>query len=215
MTTTVEPEEPRDRPGRRRVLLLGVASVATIALIVAGACALGEDEPPVLGQAMPDAEPGGPFIAEASFVLQDYDTLTDDDRAYWSSLTFDQIVSQGLPYSRNNRYYTRFFLKEAEAVELTLESSVPLGADLTGTMEGISVMLIPGSAPYGQSHAYDYLPPTEGGNAGYFEQLSRSGTSWGVAWAIAALESDYYWLILTNTARQDAWCHFTIGVPSG
>ena len=123
-------------------------------------------------------------------------------------------MAQGLPFTRNNRYYTRFFLKEAETVELTLEASVPLGAELVGAMEGVSVMLLPGSAPYDQSHAFDYLPKTESGVAGYFEGLSRSGNSWEVGWAIAALESDYYWLILTNTARQDAWCHFTISVPS-
>ena len=148
-------------------------------------------------------------------MLQNYDTLTAEERAFWSGLTFDQIVSQGLPFRRTNRYYTRFFLKEAEVVELTMESSVPIGTDLAGTREGISVMLIPGSAPYGESHAHDYLPPTESGNGGYFDGLQRSGNSWHVRWAIAALESDYYWLILTNTARQDAWFHFSISVPSG
>ncbi len=188
--------------------------MAATALIVAGTCALTDDEPPVTGQDNPAAGETGPFIAEASFVLQNYDTLTAEESAFWTGLTFDQIVSQGLPFLRTNRYYTRFFLKEAEVVELTIESSVPIGADLAGTREGISVMLIPGSAPYGQSHAYDYLPPTESGNGGYFDGLRRSGNSWHVRWAIAALESDYYWLILTNTAQQDAWCHFSISVPS-
>ncbi|MFW6055858.1 MAG: hypothetical protein ACOC9B_00910 [Chloroflexota bacterium] len=214
MTTTVEPEEPRFKWGVRRLLLLAAAGVAAISLIIAGTCALTGDDPPVTGQDNHAPDEVGPFIAEASFVLQNYDTLTAEERAFWSDLTFDQIVSQGLPFLRTNRYYTRFFLKETEVVELTLESSVPIGADLAGTKEGISVMLIPGSAPYGQSHAHDYLPPTESGNGGYFDGLKRSGNSWHARWAIAALESDYYWLILTNTAWQDAWCHFSVSVPS-
>ncbi|MFW6102906.1 MAG: hypothetical protein ACOC7M_01280 [Chloroflexota bacterium] len=214
MTTTVEPEETRSRWGLRRLFLLGAASVAAVSLIVAGTCALTGDDSPVTEQDNPAAGETGPFIAEASFVLQNYDTLTTEERAFWSGLTFDQIVSQGLPFLHTNRYYTRFFLKEMEVVELSMESSVPIGTDLAGMKEGISVMLIPGSAPYGQSHAHDYLPPTESGNGGYFDGLRRSGNSWHVRWAIAALESDYYWLVLTNTARQDARCHVSISVPS-
>ena len=114
-------------------MLLAAAAVAAVVLIVAGACALADDDPPVMGQDSLNTGEGGPFIAEASFVLQNYDTVTPDDRAYWSDLTFDEVVSQGLPFLRANRYYTRFFLKEAETVELTMESSSPIGADLAGT----------------------------------------------------------------------------------
>ena len=214
LTTMVDPEEPHGGPGRRRLLVFAATVIAAVVLAVAGVSALTDEEPLTIDDDNQQLRAGGPFLAEDSFVLQNYDTLSAEERSCWSSLTFDQIVARGLPFLKNNRYYTRFFLKEAETVELTVESSVPLGAELAGAREGVSIMLIPGTAPYGQLHAHDYLPPTETGNGGYFKELSRSGNSWQVSWAIAALESDYYWLIFANTARQDAWCHYTISVPS-
>jgi hypothetical protein len=215
MTTVVEPERPpRRRPGKRLVLVI-CGTILAIALIIIGACSIGggdfspQDNPTDPGQNT------GPYIAEASFVLQNCATLSTEAQQFWRDLTLDQVIAAGLPFSRYNRYYTRFFLKEGEVVELRMEASVPLGADLTELTEGISVMLIPGNAPYGHDSARDYIPATETGNGGYFQDLSRAGGNWQIAWAIAALNSDYYWLILTNTARQDAWCHLTVSVPSG
>lgn len=215
MTTVVEPERPQRRtPGKRLLLVIAGAALA-IVLIIVGACSIGGDKAPSLDNPGNPGESFGPYIAEASFVMQNSATLSTEARELWRDLTLDQVVAQGLPFARYNRYYTRFFLKEGEVVEILMESSVPLGADLTETTEGISVMLIPGNAPYGHSSARDYLPATETGNGGYFKELARTGGNWQIHWAIAALNSDYYWLILTNTARQDAWCHLTIGVPSG
>lgn len=213
MTTTVEPEQQSHRLRGKRLLILIGAALVGIILIIAAVHALSGDDPDSNDTSPLDLEQEGPFISEASFVLQNPDTLSLEERAYWNNMTFDQIVSKGVPYTRYNRYYTRFFLKKAETVEIMIESGVPLGADLSSGQEGISVMLIPDAAPYGQTDAYDYVPPTEGDNGGYFEKVSRAGNRWQARWAIAALESDYYWLILTNTARQDAWCHFTISMP--
>ena len=214
MTLVIEPEQPEGRPaGKRRLLVIG-GIIAAVALIIVGACTIG-DEPPPSNNPLPPDMTQGPFIAEASFVLQNFETLTTTESQFWQGLTLDDIVSQGLPFTRYNRYYTRFFLKEGEAVEIIMEANVPLGADLSGAMEGISVMLIPGSVPYDASHAHDYLPATETDNSGYFQNLTRTAGKWQVGWAIGALQSDYYWLILANTARQDAWCHFTVSVPSG
>jgi len=215
MTTVVEPERPQRRaPGKRLLVVVAVVALA-IVLIIVGSCTIGGDDSPSLNN---PGNPGGslgPYIAEASFVMQNSATLSSEAQQLWRDLTLDQVIAEGLPFARYNRYYTRFFLKEGEVVELLMEASVPLGADLTDTTEGISVMLIPGNAPYGHSSARDYLPATETGNGGYFKDLARTGGNWQIRWAIAALNSDYYWLILTNTARQDAWCHLTIGVPSG
>lgn len=55
----------------------------------------------------------------------------------------------------------------------------------------------------------------EESGGGYFTRLARTGGNWTVGWAVTALNSDYYWLMLTNTARQDVWCHFTVDVPAG
>jgi len=214
VTTVIEPEQPQGSPKGKRLLFVIGGIVAAVALIIGGACIMG-DEPPPPDNSLPPDITQGPFIAEASFVLQNFETLTVTESQFWQGLALDDIVSQGLPFSRYNRYYTRFFLKEGEAVEIIMEANVPVGADLSGATEGISVMLIPGSAPYGASHAHDYLPATETGNGGYFEKLTRTAGKWQIGWAIGALQSDYYWLILANTARQDAWCHFTVSVPSG
>jgi len=210
----VDSEVPPRRPRGKRLLLVAAALVAAIGLVIAGACALNGDEPDSNPPSMPD-EPRTPYVADASFVLQNYGTLTTEATQFWQDLTLDHVVSLGLPFSRYNRYYTRFFLKEGETVEILMEANVPLGASMSGGLEGISIMLIPGSAPYEQSQAHSYLPPTETDNGGYFRRLERMGGSWQVGWAITALSSDYYWLILTNTARQDAWCHFTVNVPAG
>ena len=214
MVTVVEVEKrPRTFPSRR-ALLVGAALVAALALVIAGACAITGDEPPPTLPAESEM-PYSPQIADASFVLQNYGTLTTEQKQFWQDLTLDSAVSSGLPLCRYNRYYTRFFLKEGETVEIAVEANTPLGASLNGGLEGISVMLMPGSAPYEQSQAQMYLPPTETDNGGYFSRLERSGGNWQVGWAISALSSDYYWLILANTARQDAWCHLTVNVPSG
>ena len=214
MTTVIEPEQPQGSPKGKRLLFVIGGIIAAAALIIGGACAIGKEPPPPDSPLPPDTTQG-PFIAEASFVLQNFETLTTTESEFWQGLTLDDIVSQGLPFTRYNRYYTRVFLKEGEAVEIIVAANVPLGADLSDAMEGISVMLLPGSAPYGASHAHDYLPATETGNSGYFEKLTRTAGEWQIGWAIGALQSDYYWLILANTARQDAWCHFTVSVPSG
>jgi len=215
MTTVVEPERPRRRgPGKRLVLVVCGALLA-IALIIVGACTIGGDDFSPPDNPVNPGENLGPYIVEASFVLQNSATLSTEAQQFWRDLTLDQVVSEGLPFARYNRYYTRFFLKEGEVVELRMEASVPLGADLSVLTEGISVMLIPGNAPYGHESASDYIPATETGNSGYFKDLARAGGNWQIGWAIAALNSDYYWLILTNTARQDAWCHVTVSVPSG
>jgi hypothetical protein len=214
VTTVVEPEQPQGSPKGKRLLFVVGGIIAAVALIIVGACAIGDERPSPDDLLQPDITQG-PFIAEASFVLQNFETLTVTESEFWQGLTLDDIVSQGLPFTRYNRYYTRVFLKEGEAVEIIVEANVPLGADLSGAMEGISVMLIPGSAPYGASHAHDYLPATETGNSGYFDKLTRTAGKWQIGWAIGAPQSDYYWLILANTARQDAWCHFTVSVPSG
>jgi hypothetical protein len=213
VVTTVEPEERPSGLRGRRLLLVAGALVAAVALVIAGARALGNDDL-VVDPTIPPPSDDPAHIADASFVLQNYGTLTPESRQFWQDLTLDHVVSLGLPFSRHNRYYTRFFLKEGETVEIMVESNVPLGASLEGSLEGLAIMLIPGSAPYDQSHAHAYLPPTESGNGGYFARLQRLGGNWQVGWAMSALTSDYYWLILTNTARQDAWCHFTVNVPS-
>jgi len=215
MTTVVQPEHPPRRGPGKRLILLIIGVTLAITLIIVGACSIGgRGNIRVNNPGNPGASQG-PNIAEASFVLQNCATLPTEAQQLWRDLTLDQVVAQGIPFARYNRYYTRFFLKEGEVVEILMEASVPLGADLSEATEGISVMLIPGNVPYGHDSARDYLPPTETGDGGYFEKLARSGGNWQVGWAIAALNSDYYWLILTNTARQDAWCHLTIGVPSG
>ncbi len=212
MVTRVEAENaPRKLPSRR-MILVAAAIVAAVALIIAGARSITGDEPPA---APPEsATPNSPVITDATFVLQNYGTLTSEEKQFWQDLTLDDAVSYGLPLCRYNRYYTRFFLKEGETVEITVEANTPLGASLNGAVEGISLMLIPGGAPFEQSLTQSYLPPTEAGNGGYFTRLERAGSNWTVSWAISAAGSDYYWLILTNTARQDAWCHLTVNVPS-
>ena len=214
VTTVIDPEHPQERRRGKRFLLVIAGSLAAVALVVAAACTIG-NEPETQPDPLPPQTPQGPFIAEASFLLQNYETLTETERMSWQNLTLDDVVSQGLPFARYNRYYTRFFLKETETVQIVMEAGVPLGADLTGTQEGVSVMLIPSNAPYGAMHARDYLPDTETTNGGYFSELARTGGNWQIGWGIEALESDYYWLMLANTARQDAWCHFTVSVPSG
>ena len=214
MTTVVDQEHPQGRRRIKHLVLVIGGGLAAIILIVAGACAIG-DEPEEQTTPLPSQTTQGPFIAEASFVLQNYETLTETERVFWQNLTLDDVVSQGLPFTRYNRYYTRLFLKEGESVEIAMEASVPLGADLGNAQEGISVMLLPGNAPYEATLAHDYLPDTESDTGGYFATLTRVGGSWQIGWAVDALESDYYWLMLANTARQDAWCHFTVSVPSG
>jgi hypothetical protein len=214
VTTMVEPEHPPRRPRGVRLILVAVAAVAATVLVIAGAVSLARGDRPGVSTATSDPAHGS-FVSDASFVLQNYGTLPAEAAQLWQDLTLDQVVSLGLPFSRYNRYYTRFFVKEGETVEILLEANVPMGTSLEGGLEGISVMLIPGSAPYEQAHAFAYLPPTEKSNGGYFTRLVRSGGKWTVSWAMTALSSDYYWLILTNTARQDAWCHFTVNVPTG
>ena len=192
---------------------MAAATIAAIALIIAGAGAIGRSDPSPNPGSMPNMS-NDPYVADASFVLQNYGTLATEAVQFWRDLTLDQVVSLGLPFQRYNRYYTRFFLKEGETVEILLEANVPMGASLGESLEGISVMMIPGSAPYEQSRAHDYLPPTENSGGGYFTRLARAGGNWTVGWAMTALTSDYYWLILTNTARQDARCQFTVNVPA-
>jgi hypothetical protein len=214
VTTMVDSEVPPRRPQGKRLLLVAVTLVAATGLVIAGACALDGDEPDP-GPPSAPSQSHAPYIADASFVLQNYGTLTTEAVQFWQDLTIEHVVSLGLPFTRYNRYYTRFFLKDGETVEILMEANVPLGASMNTGLEGISIMLIPGSAPYEQSQANIYLPPTESDNGGYFRRLERMGGNWQVGWAITAQASDYYWLILTNTARQDAWCHFTINVPAG
>ena len=211
----VEPEVPPRRPRGVRLLLVAVAAIAATALIIAGASALSRDDPTPPNAVPPGDSLNAPYIADASFVLQNYGTLTTEAVQFWRDTTPDQVVSLGLPFLRYNRYYTRFFLKEGETVEILMEANVPIGASLGESLEGISVMLIPGSAPYEQSHTFAYLPATERSGGGYFTRLARTGGNWTVNWAVTALNSDYYWLMLTNTARQDVWCHFTVDVPTG
>ncbi|MBN1152063.1 MAG: hypothetical protein JXA58_02530 [Dehalococcoidia bacterium] len=213
MTTVVEPERPPHRPRGLRLVLVAVAVVAAGALIIGAASALGQEPSPSADNVIQTA-PNSPYLAEASVVLQNYASLTAQEMAFWRDMTLDNVVSFGVPFARYNRYYTRFFLQEGETAEIDLESNVPLGTSLDNGLEGISVMLIAGSAPYDQANANIYLPPTEKGSSGYFTRLERVGGNWKVSWAMAALGSDYYWLILTNTARQDAWCHFTVNVPA-
>jgi len=215
VTTMVEPEVPPRKPRGLRLVLVAVAAIAATALIIAGASALGRDDSPPLTIGSTGDGSSAPYIADASFVLQNYGTLTTEAEQFWRDTTPDQVVSLGLPFLRYNRYYTRFFLKEGETVEVLMEANVPIGASLGESLEGISVMLIPGSAPYEQSHTFAYLPATEKSGGGYFTRLARTGGNWTVGWAVTALNSDYYWLMLTNTARQDVWCHFTVDVPAG
>ncbi len=61
---------------------------------------------------------------------------------------------------------------------------------------------------------HDYVPDTEAGNGSYFQRMTRTGNNWQAGWAIIAMQRDCYWLILTNLARQDAWCHVVVSVPS-
>jgi len=182
-----------------------------VSLIIAGALTLGQGSPPADNITPGPAD--SPYLAEASFVLQNYGTLSAEAMSLWRDMTLDHIVSLGVPFCRYNRYYTRFFLQQGETAEITLESNVPMGILLGEDIEGISVMLIAGNAPFDQSNANIYLPQTERSNGGYFTRLERAGGNWTVSWAMYTLGSDYYWLILTNTARQDAWCHFTVKVP--
>ena len=186
-----------------------------VLLIVIGSCAIGGGE-----SASPEGNeiqnnPGAGFLENATFILQNYETIPLEAHEEWRELTLDEVVSRGLPYTRYNRYYTRFFLKKGEAVEIVMEGSVPLGANLGTGTEGVSVMLLPGNAPFDLAHAHDYLPPLESDSGGYFQRLTRNEGKWQIGWAIAALESDYYWLMLENHARQDAWCHLTVTVPAG
>ncbi len=212
MVTKVEAERSPRRLPSRRLLLVAAAVVAAFVFIIIGARAINGEAPPSPSPVESEL-PDSPQIADASFVLQNYGTLTPEESQFWQDLTLNDAVALGLPLCRYNRYYTRFFLKEGEVVELAVESNTPLGASLNGGFEGVSVMLMPSSAPYEQSQAQSYLPPTETEHGGYFTRLERNGGNWQVKWAISALGSDYYWLILTNTARQDAWCHLTVNVP--
>ncbi len=141
----MSPTMPR---GRRLLLVVVTVSVA-LALMIAGACILGEDE---RGPANSGTEGEGdaPYVVDTVLYvkLQDYGTLTTEARQFWQDLTLDQVVSHGVPFTRHNRYYTRFFLKEGETAEVFIEANVPLGASLESSHEGISVVLIPGGAPY-------------------------------------------------------------------
>ena len=150
-----EPERPPRRGPGKRLVLVVIGVILAIALIILGATSIGGNGNVPLNN---PANPGvnqGPYIAEASFVLQNSATLSSEAQQLWRDLTLDQVVAQGLPFARYNRYYTRFFLKEGEVVEILMEASVPLGAELTDATEGISVMLIPGNAPYGHDSARD------------------------------------------------------------
>ncbi len=197
----------------RRLLLVVVTVVVSLGLIIAGACMIGRDEPGLTTSGN-EWNADAPLLAEGSVELDDFGRLTHEARQFWQNLTLDQVVSHGVPFTRYNRHYTRFFLKEGETAEIVIEANVPLGASLQSSHEGISVALIPGGAPYDGARAHDYVPATETGNGGYFSRINRKGNNWQVNWAMTATESDYYWLILTNVARQDAWCHFTVSVPS-
>jgi len=215
VTTVVQSEPPPPRLGLKR-LLMGIAvAMVAVSLIVVGACRVhggdqeDEDSTTVVNT------PGEGFIENATFVLQNFETIPPEAHEEWRDLTLDDVVSRGLPYSRYNRYYTRFFLKKGETVEIVMEGSVPIGSNLGITTEGISVMLLPGSVPFEQSHAQGYLPSTESDTGGYFQGLSRVEGKWQIGWAISAIESDYYWLMLENYARQDAWCHLTVSEPIG
>ena len=215
VTTVVQPEQPPSRFGKRRLLLAASVAAVAILLVVVGACNIGgedsspADNPPI------ENNPGDGFIENATFVLQNYETIPMEAHEEWRDLKLDEVVSRGLPYTRYNRYYTRFFLKQGEAVEIVMQGSVPLGADLGIGVEGISVMLLPANATFDPAHAHDYLPPMESDGGGYFQMLTRTEGKWQIGWAIAAPESDYYWLMLENYARQDAWCHLTVSMPSG
>lgn len=210
MVTSVEPETRTRALPSRRVLMVAAAVITAIVLVIAGAWALAGDDTLSTPIEPPETSDSS-HLAEASFVLQNYGTLTTEQTNFWQDLTLDHAVSLGLPLWRYNRYYTRFFLKEGETVELFMESSAPLGASLNG-LEGISVVLMPAGVPYESSNALSYVPQTESENGGYFRKLERIGGNWQVKWAITALSSDYYWLIIANTARQDAWCHFIVDV---
>ena len=123
MTTVVEPESPRRRPRGIRLLLVSAALVAAIALIIAGACTLGGEEPSG-GMEPPETLGDGSYVADGSVVLQNYGTLTTEAAQFWRDLTLEQVLSKGVPFSRYNRYYTRFFLKEGETVEVLLLSLI-------------------------------------------------------------------------------------------
>lgn len=199
--------------GRRLLLTVGTMVVA-VALIIVGACVIGGDERSTGLDTPGETADGTSFMVEDSVELLDYDKLTPEAREFWRGLTLDQVVSHGVPFTRYNRYYTRFFMKEGETAEIFIEANVPLGASLESSHEGISVALTPAGAPYDAARQHDYVPPTETDDGGYFERMSRVGGRWQTGWAITAMESDYYWLVLTNVARQDAWCYFTVSVPS-
>jgi hypothetical protein len=215
VTTVVPPEQSPSVFQRRRLLLASATAALAVLLIVVGACALDGKKSSSPGNIVVENNPGDGFLENATFLLQNYETIPAEACEDWRDLTLDEVVSRGLPYARYNRYYTRFFLKQGETVEIVMEGSVPLGADLGTTTEGVSVMLLPGNAPFDPAHAHDYLPPMELDSGGYFQRLTRTEGKWQIGWAIAALESDYYWLMLENYARQDAWCHLTVSVPSG
>jgi len=112
VTTMVEPEVPPRRPRGVRLVLVAVAAIAATALIIVGASALGRDDPTLPNAGPPGDSLNAPYIADASFVLQNYGTLTTEAVQFWRDTTPDQVVSLGLPFLRYNRYYTRFFLKE-------------------------------------------------------------------------------------------------------
>jgi len=195
---------------------MGMAvAVVAVSLIVIGACRVHGGDQEDEDSATVVNMPGEGFIENATFVLQNFETIPAEAQEEWRDLSLDDVVSRGIPYSRYNRYYTRFFLKKGETVDIVMEGSVPIGSNLGMTTEGISVMLLPGSVPFEQSHAQGYLPSTESDTGGYFQRLSRIEGKWQIGWAISAIESDYYWLMLENYARQDAWCHLTVSEPIG
>ncbi len=201
-------------PQGRRLLLTVFTLVIAVTLISIGAFVIGGDEGAGPVDSEHETADGASVVLEGTVELLDYERVTVEARQFWRGLTLDQVVSLGVPFTRYNRHYTRFFLKEGETAEIVLEANVPLGASLHSGHEGISIALMPGGAPYDTARVHDYVPTMETDDGGYFDRLVRVGSNWQVAWAITALESDYYWLVLTNVARQDAWCHFTVSIPS-
>ncbi|MBN1151706.1 MAG: hypothetical protein JXA58_00720, partial [Dehalococcoidia bacterium] len=105
MTTVVPPEQSPSVFQRRRVLLASATAALAILLIVVGACALDGKKSSSPGNIVVENNPGDGFLENATFVLQNYETIPAEACEDWRDLTLDEVVSRGLPYARYNRYY--------------------------------------------------------------------------------------------------------------
>ena len=68
MTTVIEPEQAQGSPKGKRLLFVIGGAVAAVALIIVGACTIGNEPPPSNNPLPPDMTQG-PFGAEASLTV--------------------------------------------------------------------------------------------------------------------------------------------------